>query len=64
MAETELMARMRLTLELNELGIQMYAQRLRREQPEADEADIIRQVNEWLGSRPPDAPAGIRSRDR
>jgi hypothetical protein len=51
---------MRLALELNDLGVRMYAQRLRREQPAADEAVIVRQVNEWLSSVPLDGPGRVR----
>jgi hypothetical protein len=51
---------MRLALELNDLGVRMYAQRLRREQPTADEEAIVRQLNDWLGSGPFDAPGRVR----
>jgi hypothetical protein len=53
-------ARVRLALELNDLGVRMYAQRLRREQPAADETEIVRQVNDWLASPPFDAPGQLR----
>jgi hypothetical protein len=55
--------RVRLALELNDLGVRMYAQRLRREQPGADEATIVRLVTDWLGSRPLDAPGHVRRLD-
>jgi hypothetical protein len=59
-ADDAVAERVRLALELNDLGVRMYAQRLRREQPAADEAAIVRQVNDWLGSRSFDAPGHVR----
>lgn len=52
--------RMRLALELNDLGVRMYAQRLRREHPNADAATIDSLVTAWLSDRPADAPGESR----
>lgn len=44
--------RFRVALELYELGEQMLRQKLRRQRPEADEAEIDEQVSAWLRRRP------------
>ena len=64
-AERELtVQRFRLTLALFELGEAMMRQRLRREHPEATEADIDTKVAEWLHRRPGaedgDCPGQVR----
>lgn len=40
--------RMRDALELHELGVAFYRQRMRREHPEATEAEVSAMVREWL----------------
>ncbi len=44
--------RLRVALELHDLGVSMMAQRLRREDPGADEAEIRERVTRWLHTRP------------
>jgi Rv0078B-related antitoxin len=46
-------ARLRFALELVETGIDMKRCSLRREYPDADDAQIQELVNEWLLERPP-----------
>lgn len=60
MADNAVGERVRLAVELNDLGVRMYAQRLRRERPTADESTIVGLVNDWLGSGPFDAPGQLR----
>lgn len=55
---------MRLALDLHDLGVRMYAQRLRREQPDANEDTITEQVNQWLSDRPMDAPGLVKTYPR
>lgn len=45
-------ARLRAALELFELGVQMYRQRLRRERPAATERELDDEVQRWLLHRP------------
>jgi hypothetical protein len=46
-------ANLRTALELHDLGVALYAQRLRRESPDASEKDIRAAVARWLqGSSP------------
>ena len=49
--------RLRLALEMYELGEDMQRARLRRQHPSATEAEIESGIQEWLLSRP-DAPFG------
>jgi hypothetical protein len=44
--------RMRSALELHDLGVQLYRQRMRREHPEASRADIDGLVRGWLTAPP------------
>jgi hypothetical protein len=44
--------RMRSALEMHELGVQLYRQRMRREHPEASRADIDGLVRGWLTAPP------------
>jgi hypothetical protein len=50
--------RMRSALEMHELGVQLYRQRMRREHPEASQAEIDSLVRGWLAA----PPAGGRLR--
>ena len=64
-AERELIVRrFQLTLALFELGEAMLRQRLRRQLPQATEADIDSRVTEWLQRRPGaqdgDCPGRVR----
>lgn len=45
-------ARLRTALELHELGVQMYRQRLRRERPELSDSALAAEVRAWLRTRP------------
>jgi hypothetical protein len=45
-------ARLRIALELHELGVQMQRQRLRRERPQLSDAELDRAVRAWLHERP------------
>lgn len=49
---------MRSALEMHELGVQLYRQRMRREHPEASQAEIDSLVRGWLAA----PPAGGRLR--
>ena len=51
-ADQVIQERMRATLELYEVGEQMMRQRLIREDPTADPAEIERRLVEWLHTRP------------
>jgi hypothetical protein len=44
--------RFRVTLDLFDLGVQMYRQRMRREHPQYDEEAIEAEVQAWLFRRP------------
>jgi len=48
--------RFRLALQMAEMGIAMYRQRMRRERPEASDEEIEAQVQTWLMRRPSDYP--------
>lgn len=45
-------ARLRVALELHELGRQMQRQRLRRERPHATDAELDEAIGAWLRERP------------
>ncbi|WP_144118780.1 hypothetical protein [Catellatospora sichuanensis] len=49
--------RLRVALEMYELGERMLRTRLRRSRPSASDAEIDAAIQEWLSSRP-DAPVG------
>jgi len=44
--------RLRITLEMHELGVEMYRQRMGRENPQATEAEIDALVRAWLIAPP------------
>jgi len=44
--------RLELALELSELGAEMYAAKLRRENPELSAADVEKRLVAWFQSRP------------
>jgi hypothetical protein len=56
--------RMRSALEMHELGVQLYRQRMRREHPRASRADIDDLVRAWLAAPPPDTRLRLPSRER
>lgn len=51
--ETPIMKRYRETMELYELGVALYRQRMRRENPEATEEEVDAMVRAWLREPPP-----------
>jgi hypothetical protein len=55
--------RMRSALEMHELGVQLYRQRMRREHPDASGADIDDLVRAWLAAPPPDTRLRLPSRE-
>lgn len=52
MADDTPAARMRTALDLYEVGEQLFRQRVRRENPEIDEAGVDDRVRAWLQDRP------------
>jgi hypothetical protein len=56
--------RMRSALEMHELGVQLYRQRMRREHPYASRSDIDDLVRAWLVAPPPDTRLRLPSRER
>jgi hypothetical protein len=56
--------RMRSALEMHELGVQLYRQRMHREHPYASPADIDDLVRAWLVAPPPDTRLSLPSRER
>jgi len=56
--------RMRSALEMHELGVQLYRQRMHREHPYASAADIDDLVRAWLVAPPPDTRLRLPSRER
>jgi hypothetical protein len=54
--------RFRLALQMADMGISMYRQRMRRERPDASEEEIEADVQAWLMRRPGDYPGPPSSR--
>ena len=54
--------RFRLALQMAEMGISMYRQRMTRERPNASEEEIEAEVQAWLMRRPGDYPGPPSSR--
>lgn len=57
MAATSPEERLRIALEMADLGVEMTRARLRRENPDLDETGLLRAIEEWLHDRP-GAPFG------
>ena len=57
MSDESAAERLRIALDLYEVGERMQRMRLRREQPAASDVDIDAAIQRWLRSRP-DAPLG------
>lgn len=55
---------MRSALELHDLGVQLYRQRMYREHPEADRAEIDTMVRTWLTAPPASTRLRLPSRER
>lgn len=51
--------RLLIALELHELGLEMMKQRLRREDPDASEAQLHERLAAWLHDRPGDAEGRV-----
>jgi Rv0078B-related antitoxin len=56
--------RMRSALEMHELGVQLYRQRMRREHPEASRAEIDDLVHGWLTAPSPGGRLCLPSREQ
>jgi hypothetical protein len=57
-------ARLQVAMEMHELGVRMYRQRMHREHPAADRADIDRLVKAWLAEPPRGGRLRMPSRER
>jgi hypothetical protein len=55
---------MRSALEMHELGVRLYRQRMCREHPEANRAEIDGLVRGWLTSPPPGGRLRLPSREQ
>ena len=55
--------RMRSALEMHDLGVRLYQQRMRREHPEAGRKKIDGLVRTWLTAPPPDTRLRLPSRE-
>jgi hypothetical protein len=56
--------RMRSALEMHDLGVKLYRQRMRREHPHADRREIEGLVRSWLTAPQPDTRLRLASRER
>lgn len=56
--------RMRSALEMHDLGVRLYQQRMRREHPGAGRTEIQGLVRTWLTAPPPDTRLRLPSRER
>ena len=54
--DPEVLARMRATFDLYQTAVDMMRQNLRRRHPDASEAEIARQLQEWMLEQPEDPP--------
>jgi len=55
--------RMRSALEMHDLGVKLYQQRMRREHPDAGRREIQSLVRTWLTAPPPDTRLRLPSRE-
>ena len=56
--------RLRSALDMHDLGVKLYRQRMRREHPDADRREIDSLVRAWLTAPPPDTRLRLPSRER
>jgi hypothetical protein len=56
--------RLRAALDMHELGVQLYRQRMRREHPHASEAEVDHLVRSWLAEPPRAHQLRLPSRER
>src|SRR6185312_13662784 len=57
-------ARLQAAMDMHELGVRLYRQRMHREHPRANTADIDRMVKTWLAEPPHSGQLHLPSRDR
>lgn len=57
-------ARLQAAMDMHELGVRLYRQRMRREHPQAGRADIDRMVKAWLAEPPHIGQLRLLSRER
>jgi len=57
-------ARLQAAMDMHELGVKLYRQRMRREHPQADRADIDRMVKTWLAEPPRSGRPRLPSKER
>ena len=57
-------ARLQAAMDMHELGVRLYRQRMHREHPQADRADIDRMVKTWLAEPPRSGQLSLPSRER
>lgn len=55
--------RLRSALDMHDLGVKLYRQRMRREHPDADRREIDGLVRAWLTAPPPDTRLRLPSRE-
>jgi hypothetical protein len=55
--------RLRSALDMHDLGVKLYRQRMRREHPDADRREIDSLVRAWLTAPPPDTRLRLPSRE-
>jgi hypothetical protein len=51
-------------MDMHELGVRLYRQRMHREHPQANRADIDRMVKNWLAEPPRSGQLSLPSRER
>ncbi len=56
-------ARLRSALDMHDLGVKLYRQRMRREHPDAGRREIESLVRAWLTAPPPDTRLRLPSRE-
>lgn len=56
--------RLQAALDMHELGVRLYRQRMRREHPQADRTEIDRMVKAWLAKPPRSGQLRLPSRER
>jgi Rv0078B-related antitoxin len=55
--------RLRSALDMHDLGVKLYRQRMRREHPDADRKEIESLVRTWLTAPPPDIRLRLPSKE-
>lgn len=57
-------ARLQAAVDMHEVGVRLYRQRMHREHPKANHADIDRMVKTWLAEPPRSGQLRLSSRER